>query len=114
MAVAACEEKNYNPFAELIELAQETQEVEVKGKLVKIHTASVTERIKIACEIAQYIDSKKKNVEPEGTNKGGNTFNITINRFQPAGSKELKPAEEIKEAEVVVRTVLPDGNNATV
>lgn len=114
LANAACNELDYNPFKEMIKLAQETQEVEIKGKLVKVHTASVAERIKIACEVAQYIDSKKKNVEPEGTTKGGNTFNITINRFQPPGQKELKPAEEVKEAEVIVRTVLPDGNNPAV
>lgn len=110
----ACNEAEYNPFAEMIALAQETNEVEVKGKLVKIHTASVTERIKIACEIAQYLDSKKKNSEPEGTSKGNSTFNITINKFALPGSKESKPAEDIREAEVTVRTSIPDGNNASV
>lgn len=101
---AACKEKGYNPFEELIDIATETVDVEVKGKIVKLHKASAAERIKIACEIGAYLDSKQKNSEPIGTDKGNNTFNITINRFGTQPAKNT--GKEIKEAVVDIQAEL--------
>jgi hypothetical protein len=93
----ACKDLDYNPFAELIGLAQETTEVEVKGRLIQIPTASVGERIKIACEVAAYMDSKQKGVDPEGSAKGNNSFHITINKFESKGSPHAKIEKRVEE-----------------
>jgi len=92
----ACKELDYNPFAELIKLAQETTEVEVKGRIMEIPTASVGERIKIACEVGAYMDSKQKGVDAEGSAKGNNSFHITINKFEAKSSPHAKIEKKVE------------------
>jgi hypothetical protein len=82
-----CQDNNYDPFRELIELATGTQEVEVNGKKLTIPLADVDQRITIAKEIAQYMAPKLKSIEVTG--EVDNTWDIKITHFTESG----KPVE---------------------
>lgn len=74
-----CRDKNYDPFVELIELATETQELQVGDKTITVPVATVDQRITIAKELAQYMAPKLKSMEIEG--QVDMNFQITVKRF---------------------------------
>lgn len=63
---------------------------------MEIPTASVGERIKIACEVGAYMDSKQKGVDAEGSAKGNNSFHITINKFEAKSSPHAKIEKKVE------------------
>lgn len=94
-ALEACANNGYNPFEELVQIAQEKEEVIVKGVKHYIHTATKDQRIKIAKEISSYLAPKVKNAEGS---KRDFEFHIHMTQFgdnsQPpviAGARNVTP-----------------------
>lgn len=84
-ALEACANNGYNPFEELVKIAQEKEKVVVKGVEHMIHTATTDQRITIAKEIASYLSPKIKNAE--GT-KRDFEFHLHFTQF---GDKQNTP-----------------------
>lgn len=89
-----CKERNYDPFDELIQLATETQEVEINGKTITVPLASVDQKITIAKEIASYIAPKLRSVEIEA--HMDSSWTIKIQKFGENTAKEVLAPEATK------------------
>lgn len=108
-----CSDLNYDPFKELIALAQETQVVEIDGRQVQCPVASVDQRIAIAKEVAQYLAPKLKGVEVQGTmdasftfkvvhfSEAGKSIEIPVELQQIANQAETKPENSLPTGQVV-------------
>lgn len=86
---AACEEKNYNPFKELIDLATQTHTIVIKtsdgDKEVETHVLEVSDRIAIAKEVASYLAPKLKSIEVQQEIDG--KLEITVKTFNNTGTQ---------------------------
>lgn len=90
-----CAELDYDPFRELIIIAQETLPTEINGEIVQIPIADTDQRITIAKEIASYLAPKLKTIEVEGNIK--NDFTFTVRHVGEDG----KDIDGLKMADVV-------------
>lgn len=71
-----CQENNYDPFRELIEMATGTYPCEVNGQIINMPICTVDQKIMIAKEIAPYLAPKLKNIEVTGEVDNKITFTI--------------------------------------
>lgn len=99
LAEKACAETGYNPFDELIALATETEEIQIKGKTLTVHKSSRSERIAIAKEIASYVQPKIKSTETE--EKSAPTFNIVVQNFSET-STQPSPKKAVRDDSVKI------------
>lgn len=95
LAEKACEDAEYNPFNELIEIATETEDIIIKNKTITVHKATRSERIAIAKEVAAYVQPKIKSTETE--EKSAPTFVIQVQKFGDVTVSETANDGEVTE-----------------
>jgi hypothetical protein len=95
LAEKACEDAEYNPFNELIEIATETEDIIIKDKTITVHKATRSERIAIAKEVAAYVQPKIKSTETE--EKSAPTFVIQVQKFGDVTVSETANDGEVTE-----------------
>jgi hypothetical protein len=93
----ACSTHQYDPFLELVKLATEKQQIDVKGVgVVEVHVLDADQRIVIAKEIASYLAPKLKNVEVDSKVSG--EIKIVVRSFgSPGAAIDVPATQELAE-----------------
>lgn len=80
-----CDEFEYNPFREMVQLATQKHEVEIGGKQIEVHVLDAGERIAIAKEIGAYMAPKLKSIEVQQEVDG--KLEISVTTFAAQGTQ---------------------------
>jgi hypothetical protein len=90
-----CENNNYDPFEDLIEMAVGRETITINGKDKEVPLCTVDQRIAIARELAQYLAPKLKSIEVGG--QIDHDFVINVKKFGEVEDK-VQAAKEAERA----------------